>query len=253
MVASTATVLISGVAMTALPSATTNRLLAALPEAVLARWMPMLEPVSLPLGKVLYQPGDTVTWVYFPTSAIVSLLYVTREGESTEVALIGNDGIVGVSFFMSGKAMLDQAVVQNAGHAFRIRTCVLMADFEQIGPVKNMLVRYTQALMSQMEQTAVCNRLHRLDQQLCRWLLMSMDLTPGNEVLMTQELLAHLLGVRRESVTAAAVGLRDAGLIRYARGHIQVLDRAGLEHRACECYEVVRQEYDRLLGPPAGS
>ena len=173
MVASTATVLISGVAMTALPSATTNRLLAALPEAVLARWMPMLEPVSLPLGKVLYQPGDTVTWVYFPTSAIVSLLYVTREGESTEVALIGNDGIVGVSFFMSGKAMLDQAVVQNAGHAFRIRTCVLMADFEQIGPVKNVLVRYTQALMSQMEQTAVCNRLHRLDQQLCRWLLAS--------------------------------------------------------------------------------
>ena len=234
--------------MTSSLSAKKNKLLAALPEDVFARWAPLLELVKLPLGKVLYEPGCAMSFVYFPVSAIISLLYVTHEGESTQVALIGNEGVVGVSVLMSGQTTLDQAVVQNAGHAFRVRTQVMMAEFEQVGPVQNLLLRFAQALMSQMEQTAACNRLHKLDQQLCRWILMSMDRITGNELVMTQELLSKILGVRRESVTVVALGLRDAHLIQYARGLITVLDRAGLEDRVCECYGVVKREYERLLG-----
>lgn len=224
-------------------------LLAALPEDVFARWSPLLEPIDLPLGEVLYEPGDATAFVYFPVSAVVSLLYITREGEYSEVALIGHEGIVGISLVMSGQSTQDRAVVQGAGLAYRLRTAAIVAEFEQVRAVTHLLLRFTQALMSQIEQTAVCNRLHQLDQQLCRWILMNMDRREGNELLMTQEQLANILGVRRESVTAAAMALRDASLIRYARGRILVLDRAGLEQRVCECYGVVRKEYKRLLGP----
>lgn len=235
--------------MTALSIPRTSHLLAALPDEVMLRWAPMLERVELPLGKVLYEAGDTMAFVYFPTTAVVSLLYVTRDGECTETALVGNEGIVGVSLFMGGHSTLGRAVVQSAGHAVRLRAQAMMDEFARAGPVTHLLLRYTQALMSQMEQTAVCNRHHTLGQQLCRWLLLSMDRIEGNELLMTQELIAHMLGVRRESVTAGASRLQEAGLIQYARGRIQVLDRAGLEHQVCECYDVVKKEYDRLLAP----
>ena len=235
--------------MTPLLRPRTNLLLAALPDEVWLRWAPMLEQVELPLGRVLYEAGDTMAFVYFPITAIVSLLYVTRDGECVETALVGNEGIVGVSLFMGGQSTLDRAVVQSAGHAVRLKTQPMLDEFERAGPTTHLLLRYTQALMSQMEQTAVCNRHHTLDQQLCRWLLLSMDRIEGDELLMTQELIAHMLGVRRESVTAGASRLQEAGLIRYGRGRIQVLDRAGLEHRVCECYDVVKKEYDRLLVP----
>lgn len=224
-----------------------NLLLAALPEAELARWRPHLEPVEMPLGTVLYEPGSQMSHVYFPATSIVSLLYVTADGASAEIAVVGSEGIVGISLFMGGRTTPSWAVVQSAGQGFRLRAELMMREFERAGAVQHLLLRYTQALITQMAQTAVCNRHHSLDQQLCRWLLLSLDRLQSNELVMTQELIANMLGVRREGVTEAAGRLQQAGLIRYRRGHITVLDRPGLERRCCECYAVVRTEYDRLL------
>ena len=224
-----------------------NQLLAQLPEKDWALWMPHLEAVELPLGRVLYESGGTLTHVYFPTSAIVSLLYVMQDGASAEIAVVGYEGIVGVSLFMGGESTPSRAVVQSAGMGFQLRSSLLMEGFNMGGPVLHLLLRYTQALITQMAQTAVCNRHHTLDQQLCRWLLLSLDRLRSNELLMTQELIANMLGVRREGVTEAAGRLHRAGLINYQRGHISVLNRAELELRACECYAVVKKEYDRLL------
>jgi CRP-like cAMP-binding protein len=229
------------------PDAKANRLLAALPEAEWRRWWPLLEPVELPLGLVIYESGRTLSHVYFPTDAIVSLLYVMEDGASAEVALVGNEGVVGISLFMGGNSTPSRAVVQCAGHGFRLSASAIKQEFGHSGPVVRLMLRYTQALITQMAQTAVCNRHHTLDKQLCRWLLLSLDRLQGNELMMTHELIANLLGVRREGVTEAALKLQFAGLIRYARGHITVTDRAGLERRTCECYAVVRNEYDRLL------
>jgi CRP-like cAMP-binding protein len=222
-------------------------LLGALPESVRDSWMPRLEAVDLPLGQVIYESGATLSHVYFPTTAIISLLYVTEKGESAEIAIVGNDGIVGISLFMGGESTTTRAVVQSAGQAFRLRSQSLQEEFNKTGPVMHLLLRYTQALITQMAQTAVCNRHHSLDQQLCRWLLLSLDRLDGSELVMTQELIGNMLGVRRESVTESALKLQHAGLIRYTRGHIVVLDRAGLEKRTCECYAVVKKEYFRLL------
>ncbi len=224
-----------------------NQLLAALPTAEWERWLPQLESVDLQLGQVLYEAGGTLSHVYFPTTAIVSLLYVMENGASAEIAVVGNDGIVGISLFMGGESTSSRAVVQSAGQGFRLKAQSVKEEFNRAGPVLHLLLRYTQALITQMAQTAVCNRHHTLDQQLCRWLLLSMDRLEGNELVMTQELIANMLGVRREGVTEGAIKLQQAGLIRYARGHITVLDREGLEARTCECYAVVKKEYDRLL------
>jgi CRP-like cAMP-binding protein len=231
----------------AIANAMDNRLLAALPQAESERWLPQLEPVDLPLGTVLYESGKAMTHVYFPTTAIVSLLYVMANGASAEIAVVGNEGILGVSLFMGGESTPSRAVVQSAGNGFRLKGQPLKDEFNRAGPVLHLLLRYTQALITQMAQTAVCNRHHTLDQQLCRWLLLSLDRLNGNELVMTQELIANMLGVRREGVTEGALKLQQAGLIRYARGHITVIDRAGLEARSCECYSVVKKEYDRLL------
>ena len=225
-----------------------NLLLAALPEAE-ALWLPNLEPVELPLGKVLYESGSSLSHVYFPTTAIVSLLYVMEDGASGEIAVVGHEGIVGVSLFMGGESTPSRAVVQSAGQGFRLAAHAIKDEFKR-APVLHLLLRYTQALITQMAQTAVCNRHHSLDQQLCRWLLLSLDRLQGNELVMTQELIANMLGVRREGVTEGALKLQQAGLIRYARGRIAVLDRPGLEQRTCECYAVVKREYDRLLPDP---
>jgi CRP-like cAMP-binding protein len=222
-------------------------LLAALPESVSKHWLPQLEAVQMPLGEVLYESGATLSHVYFPTTAIVSLLYVMEDGASAEIAVVGNEGIVGISLFMGGGSTPSRAVVQSAGLGFRLKARVLKDEFNRAGPVLHLLLRYTQALITQMAQTAVCNRHHSLDQQLCRWLLLSLDRLQGDELVMTQELIANMLGVRREGVTESALKLQTAGLIRYSRGHITVLDRAGLELRTCECYAVVKKEYDRLL------
>ena len=230
-----------------------NRLLAALPDAEWARWLPQLEPVEMPLGKVLYESGSKLTHVYFPTTSIVSLLYVMEDGASAEIAVVGHEGIVGISLFMGGETTPSRAVVQSAGLAFRLKANVMMQEFNRAGPVLHLLLRYTQALITQMAQTAVCNRHHSLDQQLCRWLLLSLDRLHSNEIVMTQELIANMLGVRREGVTEAAGNLQQAGLIRYRRGHITVLDRARLEQRTCECYAVVKREYDRLLPATAAT
>ena len=224
-----------------------TRLLAVLPKPECDRWLPLLEPVDLRLGQVLHESGVTLDHVYFPTSAIVSLLSVMANGASAEIAVVGDDGIVGVSLFMGGESTPSRAVVQSAGRAFRLKAQQLMDEFNRNGPVLHLLLRYTQALITQMAQTAVCNRHHSVDQQLCRWLLLSLDRLEGCELLMTQELIANMLGVRREGVTEAATKLQLAGLIRYSRGHITVLDRDGLEQRTCECYAVVRREYERLL------
>jgi CRP-like cAMP-binding protein len=224
-----------------------NHLLAALALPEAARWLPQLEWVDLPLGQVLYESGRTLTHVYFPTSAIVSLLYVMENGSSAEIAVVGNEGLVGISLFMGGDSTPSRAVVQSAGAGFRLKAALMKAEFDRAGPVMHLLLRYTQALITQMAQTAVCNRHHSLDQQLCRWLLLSLDRLVGNELVMTQELIANMLGVRREGVTEAALKLQSAGLIRYARGRITVLDRPALEGRTCECYAVVKREYDRLL------
>ena len=224
-----------------------NHLLASLPSAEWERWRPQLEWADMPLGQVLYESGRTLSHVYFPTTAIVSLLYVMEDGASAEIAVVGNEGIVGISLFMGGESTPSRAVVQSAGQGFRLRAVTIKEEFNRAGPVMHLLLRYTQALITQMAQTAVCNRHHSLDQQLCRWLLLSLDRLAGTELVMTQELIANMLGVRREGVTEAALKLQRLGLIRYARGRISVLDRRGLEARTCECYEVVRREYDRLL------
>jgi CRP-like cAMP-binding protein len=224
-----------------------NKLLAALPDTEWARWSPLLEPVDLTLGKVLYESGCKLSHVYFPITSIVSLLYVLENGASAEIAVVGKEGLVGVSLFMGGDATPSRAVVQSAGQGYRLRADLLMQEFNRAGPVLHLLLRYTQALITQMAQTAVCNRHHSLDQQLCRWLLLSLDRLESNELLMTQELIANMLGVRREGVTEAAGHLQQDGLIRYQRGRITVLDRVGLEQRTCECYAVVKSEYDRLL------
>ncbi len=224
-----------------------NRLLAALPQAEWQRWLPHLEPVEMSLGSVLHESGEAMTHVYFPTSSIVSLLYVMEDGASAEIAVVGKEGIVGVSLFMGGESTPSRAVVQSAGRGFRMRAQALKGEFNGSSPVLHLLLRYTQALITQMSQTAVCNRHHSLDQQLCRWLLLSLDRLNSTELVMTQELIANMLGVRREGVTEAALKLQKAGLIRYARGHITVLDRTALEARSCECYAVVKTEYDRLL------
>lgn len=223
-----------------------NHLLAALPDAEWRSWLPQLELVDLPLGQVLYESGATLSHVYFPVSAIVSLLYVMENGASAEIAVVGNEGLVGISLFMGGESTPSRAVVQSAGRGYRMTSRFLKEEFK-LAPVLHLLLRYTQALITQIAQTAVCNRLHTLDQQLCRWLLLSLDRLRGNELVMTQELIANMLGVRREGVTEGALKLQKAGLISYARGHITVSDRPGLEKRSCECYAVVKKEYDRLL------
>lgn len=206
-----------------------------------------MELVDMPLGKVLYESGAKLDHVYFPISCIVSLLYVMEDGGSAEIAVVGLEGIVGISLFMGGDSTPSRAVVQSAGQAFRLKAQVMLREFNRAGPVLHLLLRYTQTLITQMSQTAVCNRRHSVDQQLCRWLLLSLDRLPGPELIMTQELIANMLGVRREGVTEAAGQLQKAGLIRYHRGRITVVDRQGLEHRTCECYAVVKREYDRLL------
>jgi CRP-like cAMP-binding protein len=224
-----------------------NHLLAALPEAEWQRWQPQLELVDLPLGRVLYESGAPMAHLYFPTSAIVSLLYVLENGASAEIAVVGYEGVVGVSIFMGGGSTPSRAVVQSAGKGYRLRADAVKTEFDRAGPVMHLMLRYTQALITQMSQTAVCNRHHTLDEQLCRWLLLSLDRLNGSELVMTQELIANMLGVRREGVTEAATKLQRAGLISYSRGRITVLDRPELEKRTCECYAVVKREYDRLL------
>ena len=224
-----------------------NQLLGALPDAILKRWLPQLDLLELPLGKVLYEAGCIEKHVYFPTSGIVSLLYVMKNGDAAEIAVVGNEGIVGISLFLGGNSTPSRAVVQSAGWCFRLKAQVMKDDFERFGPVTHLLLRYTQALITQMSQTAVCNRHHSLDEQLCRWLLLSLDRLPSSELVMTQELIANMLGVRRQGVTECAAKLQEAGLIRYSRGRITVLDRHGLEARVCECYAVVKGEYDRLI------
>jgi CRP-like cAMP-binding protein len=226
---------------------TQNHLLAALPDAELHRWLPLLEAIELPLGMVLYESGRALSHVVFPMTAIVSLLFVLEDGDSAEIAVVGNEGVVGISLFMGGGSTPSRAVVQSAGRGCRLSSHAIREAFGRSGPVMHLMLRYTQALITQMAQTAVCNRHHTLDKQLCRWLLLSLDRLRGNELVMTQELIANMLGVRREGVTEAALKLQAAGLIQYARGRITVLDRPGLERRTCECYAVVKQEYDRLL------
>jgi CRP-like cAMP-binding protein len=224
-----------------------NQLLAYLPAAEQQRWFPKLERVDMPLGQVMYEAGVTLKYVYFPTTAIVSLLGVMESGASAEIAVVGNEGVVGVSLFMGGDSTSSRGVVQSAGTGYRLAAQLMKNEFNKAGPVLHLLLRYTQALITQMSQTAVCNRHHSLDQQLCRWLLLTLDRLAGNEIVMTQELIANMLGVRREGVTEGALKLQKAGLIRYVRGHITVLDRKALERRSCECYAVVKREYARLL------
>ena len=224
-----------------------NQLLASLPTLEWERWSPALETVEMPLGQVLYEPGVALSYVYFPLTSIVSLLYVLENGSSAEIAVVGNEGIVGVSLFMGGESTPSRAVVQSAGVGCRLKAQLMKDEFNKAGPVLHLLLRYTQALITQMAQTAVCNRHHSLDQQLCRWLLLSLDRLEGDELVMTQELIANMLGVRREGVTEGAIALQKLGLIKYVRGRITVLDRPGLENRTCECYAVVKREYDRLL------
>jgi len=218
-----------------------------LPQAEWARWLPLLESVDMPLGEVLYESGGPEHHLYFPTTAIVSLLYVLENGSSAEIAVVGSEGVVGISLFMGGESTTSRAVVQSAGQGYRLRASFMKEAFHRSPPVMHLLLRYTQALITQMAQTAVCNRHHALDQQLCRWLLLSLDRLKGNGLVMTQELIANMLGVRRVGVTEAALKLQKAGLIRYVRGHITVLDRRGIGQRVCECYLVVKKEYDRLL------
>jgi CRP-like cAMP-binding protein len=224
-----------------------NHLLAALPAAEFERLAGNLQLVPMALGDILYEPGEQLQHAYFPTTAIVSLQYVIESGASCEIAGVGNEGVVGISLFMGGDTTPSSAVVQTAGHAYRLERRLLSEEFHRAGVTMRLLLRYTQALIMQMTQTAVCNRHHSVDQQLCRWLLMTLDRVPSGELIMTQELIAGMLGVRREGITEAAGRLQHAGLIRYRRGHIEVLERRGLKTRACECYSVVKKEFDRLL------
>ena len=228
-------------------SARQNHLLAALPAIEYERLLDDLELVPMPLGDVLYESGSQLGHVYFPTTSIVSLLYVMEDGASAEIAIVGNEGIIGVALFMGGETTPSRAVVQSAGYAYRLRGQLLKREFTRSAAMQHLLLRYTQALLTQMAQTAVCNRHHSVDQQLCRWLLLSLDRLASNQLTMTQELIANMLGVRREGVTEAAGKLQDAGLIHYSRGRITVVDRPGLEAQACECYRVVQKEFDRLL------
>jgi CRP-like cAMP-binding protein len=231
-----------------------NHLLAALPESEFEHIAPHLELTSLKLGEVLYESGGRLNHVYFPTNSIVSLLYVLEDGASAEIAVVGNEGVLGISLFMGGETTPSRAVVQSAGFGYRLPAQLVKREFNRAGPMMHLLLRYTQALITQMSQTAVCNRHHSIDQQLCRWLLLSLDRLPTEELTMTQELIANMLGVRREGVTEAAGKLRDAGIVEYSRGHIKVLDRKRLEQIVCECYAVVKKEFDRLLSDiPPGS
>lgn len=225
-----------------------NRLLAALPPEDMARLLPQLAPVTFGLGDVLYEPDRPLAYLYFPTTAVVSLIYTMLDGTTVEMGLVGNEGVVGIALFMGGDTTPNRAIVQVAGGAFRLQAPVLRVEFQRGGAVQLALLRYTQALITQISQTAACNRLHAIEQRLCRWLLLTRDRVPTDQVQMTQEFLAHMLGVRREGVTVAARHLQAAGLIRYARGHITILDRPGLEAMACECYGVVRAEFTQLLG-----
>ena len=224
-----------------------NQLLARLPQEEYGRLQPHLEQVSFTLGEVVYESGAQMSYIYFPTTAIISLLYMMENGASAEMGVAGNEGLVGIALFMGGNTMPNRAVVQSAGNALRMKAQVLQDEFKLGGTFQRLLLRYTQALITQMSQTAVCNRLHTVDQQLCRWLLLSRDRLDTDELVMTQELIANMLGVRREGVTHAAGRLQDKGLISYVRGHITILDRRGLEAAVCECYGVVKDEYDRLL------
>ncbi len=238
--------------MTALPTsdARRNRLLAMLPADEWQRWQPLLEPVAMPVGRVLAEPGAASTFAYFPTTAIVSLMYLTEQGASTQIGMVGAEGMVGMALVMGGGSTPSRAVVTSGGEGYRLPAADMAAAFARSTAVAHLLLRYTQAMITQLAQTAVCNRHHALDQQLCRWLLQTLDRMPGDEVVATHEAIAHMLGVRREGVTEAARKLQVAGLIRYARGHITVLDRAALLQRSCECYAVVQTECDRLLRPP---
>lgn len=251
--ASVAAARLWSVPLDAAQNARKNRLLEALPEAEWQRWLPHLEWVNLPQGRVLHESGRALDHAYFPTTATVSLLNVTQDGASTEIAAVGNEGVVGTSLFMGGHSSCSRAVVQSAGFGFRLEARAIHGEFERSGTVMRLMLRYTQALMTQMAQMAVCNRHHSIAQQLCRCLLIHLDRLGGNEIAMTHELIANLLGVRREGVTGTALKLQAAGLIRYARGRITVLDRPGLEQRACECYGVVSTEYDRLLSDRAAA
>ena len=233
--------------MPSLHSPNQNHLLAVLPTAEYERMAAYLEPVAMPLGQVLYEPGAQLQHAYFPSSSIVSLHYVMESGASAEVAGVGNEGMVGISLFMGGNTTPSSAVVQTSGHAYRLERRVLKQEFDRSGRLQHLLLRYTQALMTQMTQTAACNRHHSVEQQLCRWLLVTLDRIPSGKLTMTQELVAAMLGVRREGITEAACRLRNAGVIDYRRGHIEVLDRSGLKARTCECYGVVKLEFDRLL------
>jgi CRP-like cAMP-binding protein len=224
-----------------------NHLLAALPAAEYERLLPHLELVPMPLGEVLYESGGLLQHVYFPTTAIISLHYVMEDGSSVEIAGVGNEGILGISLFMGGNTTPSRAIIHTAGHGYRLKARFMMEEFDRAGVMLRLMLRYTQALITQISQTAVCNRHHSLEQQLCRWLLLTLDRMPSNELVMTQELVASMLGVRREGVTEAAGKLQHAGIISYRRGHITVLDRAGLEAHVCECYKVVKKEVDRLL------
>lgn len=233
--------------MDILPSPQQNHLLEALPESDYVRIKPMLEHIKMPLGHTLYESGGHLQHVYFPTTSIVSLLYVLESGASAEIAVVGNEGVLGISLFMGGETTPSRAVVQSAGYGYRMKSSLLKQEFNRAGPMMHLLLRYTQALITQMAQTAVCNRHHSIEQQLCRWLLLSLDRLSADDLNMTQELIANMLGVRREGVTEAAGKLQRAGLIEYSRGHIHVLDRPRLEKQVCECYQVVKTEFDRLL------
>jgi CRP-like cAMP-binding protein len=224
-----------------------NHLFRALPADARERVFPHLELVEMPLAHVLYESGDVMSHVYFPTDSIISLLYVMQNGASAEIAVVGNEGIIGIALFMGGETTPNRAVVQSAGYAYRLKGTVLKKEFHRAGALQHLLLRYTQGLLTQMAQTAVCNRHHTVSQQLCRWLLLSLDRLPTNKLTMTQELIANMLGVRREGVTEAAGKLQDLGLISYKRGRITVLDRPALEQACCECYGVVRREFERLL------
>jgi CRP-like cAMP-binding protein len=224
-----------------------NHLLAVLPAEIFERLSPHLELVSMPLGQVLCESGDQLHHVYFPTTAIVSLHYVMENGSSAEIAGVGNEGIVGISLFLGGNATPSLATVQVAGWGYRLKSRLMIEEFNHAGPMMRLMLRYTQALMTQISQTAVCNRFHSIEQQLCRWLLLTLDRLPSNELTITQELIAIMLGVRREGITEAAGNIQRTGLISYRRGHITVLDRSGLESSTCECYQVVKKEFNRLI------
>ena len=226
---------------------TQNHLLAALPAAELERLKPHLELIHMPLGDVLCESGGRLHYVYFPTSAIISLHYILENGASSEIAGVGNEGILGISLFMGGETTPSWATVQTAGYGYRLKAAMMQQEFNRPGPVQRLLLRYTQALIMQISQTAVCNRHHTIEQQLCRWLLLTLDRLNSEELTMTQELIASMLGVRREGITEAAGKLQNAGIIRYRRGHIMVLDRSGLETHVCECYNVVKKEFNRLF------